>query len=87
MPETRDSETHGGDLDVSALEAAVVGRIAGERGPIAALRGLPRAARFALLLALVAVETALVLAFLRRFDLDRYPARSQVRRHPAERAA
>jgi hypothetical protein len=59
--------------DTRALEAAVMGRIAAERGPVARLRSLSRPARFGLLVAVVAVCAAVFALFLLRRDLDGYP--------------
>src|SRR5688500_16287784 len=58
---------------MKSLESAVLRRIEADRGPLARLKRLSRAARFSLLVLLVAAEAALVWSLLRRADLATYP--------------
>jgi hypothetical protein len=67
------SEPPGSSSDLAALEARVAADVAGDRGVVAALRGLPRAARLALVVVLIGLEVAFFYSFMRRGDIDVYP--------------
>ncbi len=61
------------ELDVGALEAATLAQVAGDRGPIAALRALPRLVRLGLLTTFTALGCAYFYDFYRRPDWAGYP--------------
>jgi hypothetical protein len=60
-------------LDLGALEASTLGRIAEERGFVASLRALPRAPRIALLALATVAGGLFYFATTRRPDWDAYP--------------